>query len=147
MSGNKNPTAALAALTHPATTKVGRFEVHELFLGTLAILERIDSPLLNKDAPRTLSRWCETLYVLTHPAAESAKALDCGPIAFSATALGWAETVTNEEAKELLRAAGEALMRLNAAANTATEEPGEEAGDNAVPDPTADGPTAGSPVL
>ncbi len=137
-----NPKDALEALVHPATTKVGRFEVHELTLGTLAILERIDSPLLLPDAPRTLSRWCETLYALTHPAAESAKALDCGPIAFNATALDWAETVSNEEAKDLLRAAGDALRRLNAA-NPADDKPDEGGGES--PDPTAAGPTAGSP--
>lgn len=137
-----NPTAALDALTHPATTKVGRFEVRELFFGTLAVLEKIGSPLLDKDAPRTLQAWAETLYAITRPAADCLRALSGGREAYAAEAIAWADTVSNAEAAALMRAAGEALGRLNAA-NPTPDAPTEEAGES--PDPTAAGPTAGSP--
>lgn len=143
MSGNKNPPAALAALTHPATTKVGRFKVRELYLGTLAILERIGSPLLDADAPRTLQAWAETLYALTRPSADCMRVLAGGRESYSAEAMAWADTVSNAEATALIRAAGEALRRLNAAANPQSEDPDEEAGGDAAADPTAAGPTAG----
>ena len=142
MSGNKNPPAAIAALTHPATTKVGRFEVRELFLGTLAVLEAIGSPLVDPDAPSTLAAWAETLYALTRPSADCMRALGGGREAYAAEAMAWADTVTNDEGARLIRAAGEALHRLKAA-NPSPEEPDEEAGNDAVPDPTAAGPTAG----
>lgn len=136
-----NPPAALEALTHPATTKVGRFEVRELFFGTMAVLEKIGSPLLDANAPRTLQAWAETLYALTRPAADCLRALGGGREAYAAEAIAWADTVTNAEAVSLMRAAGEALARMNAA-NPATDAPTEEAGEG--PDPTAAGPTAGS---
>lgn len=137
-----NPKAALEALVHPATTKVGRFEVRELYLGTLAVLERIDSPLIDPNAPRTLQAWAETLYALTRPAADCVRALAGGRDAYSAEAMAWADTVSDAEAKALVDAAGDALLRLNAA-NPAEDRPDEEAGEG--PDPTAAGPTAGSP--
>jgi len=136
-----NPKAALEALVHPATTKVGRFEVRELTLGTLAILERIGSPLVDPDEPRTLAAWAETLYALTRPAADCMRALAPGRDAYSAEAMAWADTVTNAEATALMAAAGAALRRLNAA-NPAEDKPDEEGGE-AGPDPTAAGPTAG----
>ena len=127
---------------HPATTKVGRFEVRELFLGTLAVLEKIGSPLVDPDAPRSLAAWAETLYALTRPAADCMRALALGRDAYSAEAMAWADTVTNAEATALMAAAGDALRRLNAA-NPAEDKPDEEGGES--PDPTAAGPTAGSP--
>lgn len=136
-----NPAAALEALAHPATTKVGRFEVRELFLGTLAVLEAIRSPLIDRDAPRTLAAWAETLYALTRPSADCMRALAGGRDAYSAEAMAWADTVTNAEATALMAAAGDALRRLNAA-NPAEDKPDEE-GES--PDPTAAGPTVGSP--
>ena len=137
-----NPAAALDALAHPATTKVGRFEVRELMFGTLAILEKIGSPLARTDVQPDLTAWAETLYALTRPGREAAAALARGRDAFMEEALAWAETVTNAEAAALMRAVGKALGRLYAA-NPATDEPAEE--DGSGPDPTAAGPTAGSP--
>jgi len=139
MTENRNPAAALEALTHPAATKVGRFEVRELTFGALAVLERIGSPLVDRDAPATLQAWAETLYALTRPAPDCMRAIGRGREAYAAEAMAWADTVTNAEAAALMRAAGEALRRLNAA-NPATDDPEGEAGG---PDPTAAGPTAG----
>ena len=62
----RNPDAALEALTHTATTKVGRFEVRELFLGTMALLQRIGSPLLSTDAPATLEMPAVGCVLLRH---------------------------------------------------------------------------------
>lgn len=142
----RNPAAALEALTHPATTKVGRFEVRELFFGTMAVLERIDSPLSRRDRNPSvaLADWVETLYAMTHPGRACAALLDAGREAFRDAALEWADTVSNAEATALMNAVLEALRRLNQA-NPATDEPEEEEGGRADPDPTAAGPTAGSP--
>ncbi|MBQ9727358.1 MAG: hypothetical protein IJV65_07625 [Kiritimatiellae bacterium] len=142
MEGNRNPAAALDALTHPATTKVGRFEVRELYLGTLAVLERIGSPLVDPDAPRTLLAWAETLYALTRPAPDCLRALAGGRDAYRNEAAAWADTVTNAEATALMAAAGAAMRRLKGA-NPAEDGPEEGVVD--CPDPTAAGPTAGSP--
>lgn len=139
-----NPAPALDALTHPATTKVGRFEVRELTLGTMAVLQRIGSPLATRGKELDFPAICELLFVLTHPAKETLRFLAVGRDAFEAEAYAWAEGVTNAEANELIKAAFAATGRVHAA-NPSSEEPDEEAGDNAVPDPTAAGPTAGSP--
>lgn len=139
-----NPAPALDALTHPATTKVGRFEVRELTLGTMAILQRIGSPLATAGKKLDFPAICELLFVLTHPAKETLRLLSGGHSAFEAAAYDWADGVTNAEATELLQAAFAATGRIHAA-NPSLEEPDEEAGNDAVPDPTAAGPTAGSP--
>ena len=139
-----NPSAALDALTHPATTKVGRFEVRELTLGTMAVLQKIGSPLAAPGKELDFPAVVELLYVLTRPAGETLRLLAVGRDAFEAEAYAWADGVTNAEATELLQAAFAATGRIHAA-NPSSEEPDEEAGNDAVPDPTAAGPTAGSP--
>ena len=142
MTENRNPAAALEALTHQAATKVGRFEVRELFFGTMAVLERIDSPLARPGrATSALADWIDTLYAMTHPGRECAALLDQGREAFRDAALAWADTVSAAEATALMNAVLAALRRVNAA-NPATDEPAEEGGE-ADPDPTAAGPTAG----
>ena len=136
-----NPAPALDALTHPAATKVGRFEIRELTLGTMAVLQKIGSPLATGkklDFPAI----CELLFVLTHPVKETLRLLAGGLSTFEAVAYAWADGVTNAEATELLQAAFAANGRVHAA-NPSQEKPDEEAGNDAVPDPTAAGPTAG----
>lgn len=140
----KNPQAALDALLHPTTTKVGRFEVRELSFGSIALLEAIDSPLYRADAPHTLYAWVETLYVLTRPGREAAAKLAQGRETFAAAAFEWAEGVSNEEGGALIRAAYAALKRF-LAANPTEDKPAEEDGGTADPDPSPAGPTAGSP--
>ena len=139
-----NPAPALDALTHPATTKVGRFEVRELTLGTMAVLQRIDSPLATRGKELDFPAICALLFVLTHPVKETLRILAGGRDAFEAEAYAWADGVTNAEATELLQAAFAAAGRVHAA-NPSQEEPDEEAGGDAAADPTAAGPTAGSP--
>lgn len=138
-----NPSSALDALTHPATTKVGRFEVRALTLGTMAVLQKIGSPLATGGKDLDFPAICELLFVLTHPAKETLRLLFGGHSAFEAAAYDWADGVTNAEATELLQAAFAATGLVHAA-NPSQEEPDEEAGNDAVPDPTAAGPTAGS---
>lgn len=139
-----NPSAALDALTSPATTKVGRFEVHELTLGTMAILQKIGSPIATRGKDLDFPAIVELLYVLTRPASETRQILAGGRDAFEAAAYAWADGVTNAEATKMIQAAFAATGRVHAA-NPSSEDPGEEAGDTAVPDPTAGGPTDGSP--
>lgn len=147
MSATKNPAAALEALTHPATTPVGRFEVQELTLGMQALLQRIGSPVSDRNAPRTLEAWAETLYAVTRPASETRRSIARGREAFREEALAWADTVSNEEGIALMRAVDEAVGRLNAT-NLVPDNEDEAPEDLEAPadtDPTADGPTAGSP--
>lgn len=140
----KNPAAALVALTHPATTAVGRFTLHEPTLGMQALLERLGSPLVLPDSPRTLEAWAATLYALTRPASESRALLARGESAFREEAFAWADTVQSAEALALIREAGAAMRRLSEA-NPAPDEAAAEEGAES-PDPTAAGPTAGSPA-
>lgn len=139
-SGRQNPAAALDALTHPASTPCGRFEVREYTLGALAILDEIGSPFLRKDAPKTLPAFVETMFAMTRPSAESRRLLARSRDAFAAAAAEWADGVSVREGAELLSACSAAIARF-AAANPAEDGGGEPEEDD--PDPTTAGPTAG----
>ena len=135
------------ALTHPAATKVGRFEVREPTLGMIAILERIGSPFAVRGAKRDFSAYVETLFALTRPATDSLRLLDRGRDAFRAAAFEWSDTVSSAEGAALLRAAVAGIGRFEDA-NPAPEDGADAPEDQEAPsdpDPTAAGPTAGSP--
>ena len=142
----KNPAAALDARTHPATTRVGRFEVREPTFGMIALLERIGSPFAVRGAKRDFSAFVETLFALTRPAIESLRILEKGRDAFRAAAFEWADTVSSAEGTALLRVAVAGIGRFEDA-NPATEDGDDTPEDPEAPsdpDPTAAGPTDGS---
>ncbi len=144
--GRTNPAAALAALTAPASVRVGRFEVREITLGLMAILDSIDSPFLRPGAPASLPRFAESLFAMTRPSAETRRLLARGREAFSAAAAEWADGVSVREGTDLLLAASAAVRRLsdaNPAADGTGEDGTGEDGEARGPDPTAGGPTAG----
>lgn len=136
----KNPPAALAALCAPGSVRVGRFEVRELTLGHLAVLEQIGSPLADRSAKRSLAAWAETLYALTRGAAECFALLASGRDAFREAAMRWAEGVRTDEALAMIRAVGASGGRLSAVLPPAAS------GEDAEADPTDAGRTAGSPT-
>lgn len=146
MNTHENPAAALEALTAPPSRRVGRFEVRSLTLGLHAVLQRIASPLVTRDAEPTMEAWAETLFAMTRPGRESARLLAEGREAFRAAALDWADAVSEAEGAELIRAAADALLSAGRA-NPAPDEPGDD--DDGAPegaDPTAATRTAGSPT-
>ena len=142
----KNPDAALEALTRPAKTTVGRFEMREPTLGMMAILEKIGSPFAVRGAKRDFSAFVETLFALTRPAVESLRLLEKGRDAFKDAAFEWSDTVSAAEGADLRRAATAGIGRFNDSnpAPYNEDDSPEDPEAPSDPDPTADGPTDGS---
>lgn len=116
----KNPVSAIEAITTPGERSVGRFVVHEITLGTLAILERLSMQNPSGTADGTWMPVIERFFAMTHSAKDCGKLLADGVECYRAAALDWASDITPSELKELTDCCNAATARLRAATAATT---------------------------
>jgi hypothetical protein len=127
------PARTLAAIMEAEATIVKGVSVRNFTLGLAAVLEEIESPLLNGRPPTSHAEIVINIFVMTRPAAESQKLLAKGFDAFRAAAFAWADKLDISDAQVILT---QALGKILRAVGVIGAGAGEQE-KNAVPAATA----------
>ena len=108
-----NPKAAVAAITSDGE-RVGNIVLHEMSLGRLALLERINSPFAGGGGLDTnkinVSLMLPVVYILSTPTAEVIRALRDGTFEEAVAAFG--ESIPMKDMLAVLEAVGRILKRM-----------------------------------
>lgn len=126
-----NPKRALEALTASGETVDG-IKVREITLGLAAVLETIGSPFVTprpKEQKLLLADLLPSLYVMTHPAAESENMLSTGgPEMLMSAAVSWSDGLTTEQGARLVAACARSASRVARACPQGVPEKGGSGG-------------------
>ena len=122
---SKTPKRTLAAVTG-AGVKICGITVRECTLGLSAILEKINSPLVDGRKVERLGDMLPTIFVMTRPAAESAAILAEGVAALESAAIAWADALSNDTGFKLAKACAASASRASAVCPQGV--PGQDAG-------------------
>lgn len=103
-----NPKIGIDAIL-PTSKMVGDYTINPIKLGTMAILEKIDSPVCI-GGELTLFSMFPTMYVLVHPYRDTLMAIDSNT--FPETVMEWADTLDEETALKLQNACLDEISKV-----------------------------------
>jgi len=103
-----NPKIGIDAIL-PTSKSVGGYTINQIKLGTMAILEQIDSPV-STGADMTLFNMLPTMYVMVHPYRDTLMAIDRDT--FPETVMLWADTLADNVALELQNACLDEIKKV-----------------------------------
>jgi len=93
--------------------RAGGVTVHEITLGSAAVLEQIGSPLVSGRDVTGMAGMIPTMFALTRPSREAMAILAAeGPEGFKAAAFDWADTLPVAAGREIALACADAARRV-----------------------------------
>lgn len=123
----KNPKRAMAAIC-AGDRRVGGATVHEITLGSAAVLEQIGSPLVSGRSVSEMAEMIPTMFAMTRPSREAMAILAAaGAEGFKAAAFDWADTLPVASGREIAQACADAARRVAGVAPQGA--PDEDGGD------------------